>query len=121
MAMRGRKKVLSTLRSILRQVGSVRDDGGPVRHHQMGANWRSFVVSQYREHMAEKDVRQCKMLRQRAIDYNTLLLAGAEQKRLRELDMGADRKLSASERARRSASRVGLQVPKTYDEPPGGA
>ena len=103
MAMRGRKKVLSTLRSILRHVGPPRGDG-PVRHHQMGASWRSFVVSQYREHAGEKNVRRCKMLRQRAIDYNSLLVAGAEQKRLRELDMGADRLLSASERARRSAS-----------------
>jgi hypothetical protein len=116
MAMRGRKKVLSTLRSILRHVAPVPGGVEPVRHQQMGTSWRAFVVDQYREHAAERDKRQCKMLRQRASDYNTLLLAGAEQQRLRRLDMGADRLLDASERARRSAQRVGLQVPKVYDE-----
>ena len=102
MAARGRKKVLATLRTILRHTGPpprsavaeaastgvadvddalMRTGGGTETRRWIrgGSSWRSFVLEQYRANKNEKDRSRVKVLRSQAADYALLLTSLAEQ------------------------------------------
>ena len=96
----------TVLRNILRrlrtQTALVGDSSLPTRQ---------YVLKQYRLNQSAQG-EKATMLQKFAMDYSALLTDLQERKKLQDLDGGLESDISQEEMSRRTAARVGLQLPK---------
>ncbi|CAH0481687.1 unnamed protein product [Peronospora belbahrii] len=101
--------VLTNLRSLLR-VARTRGSKDSIRD----CKFSQQILMQYRARQQENDRIKMRAYRLEASDYLTLLQGVQEQRHLWALDAGLEKTLSSQEIVKRSARRVGLEVPESY-------